>query len=287
MRKKINPLVKYLRCFYVAFEDTIKHDGVEHSGYMAFLGLLSLFPFLIFLVSIAGMIGLFDVGSEFVAFLFKTLPSGFMKALEPRINEIVSGPPLNLLTLAIIGVIWTASSSVEGLRTALNKAYRVATPPSYVLRRLRSIVEFFVLTLGIIVGMSLIIFIPVITEKFKQLFILEFLWGYLRYGLSSAIFFLVVALLYYVLPNIKQKFVSVFPGSVVVVILWTISASGFSIYLENFHQVNLVYGSLGGFIVALLFFYITALIFIYGAELNYHFEKARGHKIVVKDKIKK
>ena len=90
---------------------------------------------------------------------------------------------------------------------------------------------------------------------------------------------MVVCISYYVLPNIRQKWIAVVPGALCVVILWFVSGVLFSGYLSNFNQVNIIYGSLGGLIAALLFFYITAMIFVYGAEFNYHIEQAMGHKI--------
>jgi membrane protein len=97
--------------------------------------------------------------------------------------------------------------------------------------------------------------------------------------------FVVVSFAYYVLPNIKQSFHSVAPGAALVTLMWIGSARLLSTYLSHFQQVNLIYGSLGGFIAALLFFYISNIIFIYGAEFNYLLMKALGEKIVQKEAV--
>src|SRR3989338_10788634 len=138
--------IKILR---VALVDTIRQDGVEHAGYLAFLSILSIFPFLIFLISIIGHFGGEQVGPKAIFNIINSLPKEVVESLMPRIAEIISGPPQSFLTLAIIGVIWTASSSVEGLRTILNRAYRVHLPPPYLLRRLINIIEFFIITFSI------------------------------------------------------------------------------------------------------------------------------------------
>ena len=75
------------------------------------------------------------------------------------------------------------------------------------------------------------------------------------------------------LPNKKNKMSDVAPGALLVVILWTITAVGFSYYINNFQQVNIIYGSLGGVIISLLFFYVVNLCLIYGAEFNYTLKK--------------
>jgi membrane protein len=87
-----------------------------------------------------------------------------------------------------------------------------------------------------------------------------------------------------ILPNVKQTFISVSPGASVVILLWFIIGNIFSLYLSKFEQVNIIYGSLGGIIAFLLFIYLTAMIFIYGAELNYRLQRAKGGKIILKAK---
>ena len=83
---------KTLLCLlYKAGVNTVHHDGVEHAGYLAFLGLLALFPFLVFIVALAGFLGEGQAGSEFIRLIFSQLPSGMVIALKPRIAEIISG----------------------------------------------------------------------------------------------------------------------------------------------------------------------------------------------------
>ncbi len=280
---------KLWTCFKDAFMDTIQHDGIEHAGYLAFLAILSLFPFLVFLVALAGFLGQLDIGARFVEIVLGHMPHKVIIALQPRIVEIVSGPPQGLLTVAIIGAIWTASSTVEGMRTALNRAYRVATPPAYIWRRLLSIIQFLVLTALILLLMLLVILIPVIWQMLPisddvESFIRP-LWRYISYGMLPLALFCFVTLFYFVLPNIKQRWAAVLPGAVIVVIAWMIAGRLVVEYLSDFNQVNLIYGSLAGIIGALLFFYVMSTIFIFGAELNYHIERALGHRIEQKEPV--
>lgn len=280
---------KILYCAWKALVDTIDHDGVEHAGYLAFLALLALFPFLVFIAALAGFIGESAIGERFITLVLSNLPTEVATALKPRMEEIVSGPPQGLLTLAIVGAVWTSSSAVEGLRTILNRAYRVATPPAYILRRLLSIAQIFVLTGIIIVSMSLLIFVPLVWQQMQVSFpieeVLSPFWAYIQYGSITLILFLAIALLYFILPNIRQTWRSVAPGALVVVVGWIGTGMLLSIYLSHFQQVNVIYGSLGGIIVALLFFYIVSMIFIYGAEFNYRIERSLGHRIEQKEPV--
>lgn len=281
---------KIWRCISRAAYDTVmKHDGIEHAGYLAFLGLLALFPFLVFLFSVIGFLGQGQSGAEFISSLLQTLPYDITVAIRPRIIEIISGPPQGLLTVSILGAIWTASSAVEGIRTVLNRAYHVATPPAYWFRRLLSIAQLIMFTSIVIAGMLLVVTMPLIFQQIERFMAIDFtdemqqkLGDFLLY-VTIFMLFIAVSFIYYLLPNIKQRITFVVPGAALVVILWMGAAKLFTAYLSNFNQVNLIYGSLGGIIAALVFFYICNVIFIFGAELNHQIIELLGLRVVEKD----
>ena len=286
MFKKPRPKINYyfhkyflipLKIFRKSLIDTIRHDGIEHAGYLAFLSILSFFPSLIFLIAVIGFFGESAIGTDFLHKIISGLPSEMSRGLTPRINEIISGPSDGYLTIAIIGVIWTASSSVEGCRTILNRAYRVAFPPPYILRRLVSIFEFFIIIFVIISGILIFVIVPVLLKYFEKQFSIkleiDYDFFYLRQLAIFAILTASTSVLYYALPNAKQKISQTIPGSILAVILWVTLVDFFSLYLENFDQMNFVYGSIAGVIISLMFFYLISLVFIFGAEFNYNFHR--------------
>ena len=294
--KFITEIIHALRLIVYSFGRAIKeavvdHDGIEHAGYLAYLSMLSIFPFLVLVVVVLGYLGEGEVGSAFIQQLFEQLPPKAVAALRPRIEEISAGPPDGLVTLSIIGAIWTASSAVEGLRTVLNRAYHVSTPPAYIFRRLLSIVQLLIFTSVIISGLLLMVFAPLLQTKLQLwLGILPQEDGELRIGewlvsFSAVLMFFVVANLYYILPNIRQSLRDVVPGACVTVVLWVVAAKGYSYYLSTFNQVNLIYGSLGGIIASLIFFFIINLCMIIGAELNYQLAAAFGATLEEKEHI--
>lgn len=287
LRKRLKNL---FFCLYKAGENTVNHDGVEHAGYLAFLGLLALFPFLVFLAALAGVFGEDFVNTKLVNLIITNLPADVVIALQPRILEITTGPSQGLLTLAILGAIWTSSSAVEGLRTVLNRAYHVHTPPNYLLRRLLSIAQLIVLTVIIIIGMALLVVWPLIWQylQFFLPFDIAQITSHisnLSYIIGALLLFFVVSSLYYVLPNVKQTWVSVFPGAALVVIGWMSAAQLMTLYLARSDQVNIIYGSLGGIIAALLFFYILGVIFIYGAEFSFLLKRTSGERIEEREEV--
>lgn len=283
-------ILQFFRILWNALVNTINHDGIEHAGYLAFLGLLSLFPFLVFLMAITGFIGENLAQSELIDLIVSNLPTHVVEGLRPRMLEIITGPSQSLLTVAILGAIWTSSSSVEGLRTVLNRAYRVHTPPSYFFRRLLSIGQLIVLTIIVIFVMVLLILLPVAWEYLQNFLNLDavIVSTQLRnigYIISALLLFFAISSLYYVLPNVKQTWVSVFPGAALVVVLWMAAARLLAYYFSHFQQVNLIYGSLGSVIAALLFFYTLAVILILGAEFSYLLKRYTGEQIEEKEEV--
>ena len=281
-------MLNYIKIFYQAAVNTIHHDGIEHAGYMSFMNFLSLFPFLIFIVSFAGFIGETRFGIDFINILLDNLPTYLISGIKPRIEEIVSGPPQGLLTLSILGAIWTSSSSVEGLRTILNRVYCIKNPPAYLLRRFLSIFQFLILSAIIILSMIILLILPMIYEilinfmseearkTITSLLYIDFfkpVWGMLRSLILFINLFLVVSLLFVLLPNAKITFKSVIPGSIIVVFLWILTGTVVASFIRSYEQVSIIYGRLGSIIIAMFFFYIINLTFIYGAEVNYLLKK--------------
>jgi membrane protein len=276
--------------FYRAGDNLVDNYGLEVAGYLTFLVLLALFPYLVLMVSAAGVVGQGETGRELIALLLQNLPSDAVATLRPRIEEIISGPPQNLLTFAILGAIWTSSSAVEAVRGVLNRAYKVRKPPNYYLRRLLSIAQIFILTFILLAVMLVFVLAPIAIAKIQYytgltipLELSTFFTSYFKY-ITIGVLFAVIAILYYVLPNIKQSFLAVAPRAALVVLLWVGAVSVVSFYINDISNVTLIYGSLSGFIATLIFFYVMNVIFIYGAEFNHELMVMLGKRIVEKER---
>lgn len=274
---------KIFKVHYRAILNLVNHDGVEHSGYMAFITLLSFFPFIIFIMAITSSAGKFEYGRELIFSITNLIPSDLIQAINPRIQEIMDSPPTSLLTISIISIIWTSSSTVEGIRTILNKIHHKSSPPPYLWRRMLSILQFLLITAIIIVSMIFLFFVPVVYDWLNQLTHIKpilqvtievigkisgsILANFRHLTFVLTLFFSVL-FLYYSIPNTKMRVKYLIPGAIEVVILWMIGASLLSKYIYLFTQLNIVYGSLAGMIITLVFFYLVHIIFIYGAEIN-------------------
>lgn len=269
----------FFKCLGKAIVRTVEHDGVEHAGYMSFMVLLSLFPFLVFFLVLTSLAGASELGQNFMSILIDSLPDNTTIPIKQRIYEIMRVPPQSLMTLAIIGSIWTASSFVEGLRTILNRVYHISSPPPYLWGRLMSIAQFFIISVILSFAMFILVIVPIGLAKIPA--IVDAIQGYsifLAYWRSVLVFiclFVTVVLLYYIIPNGKVQIKEVLPGAFLTVVLWMISGHLLSRYIVYYNQLNVVYGSLGSIIITLIFFYVINMLFIYGAVFNYLYYRGK------------
>ena len=255
-----------------AFKRMMAEDGLMAAGHIAFTAFLSLFPFLIFLTAMVGFLSTAEDVPKMVDLLFIFMPPEIAETMVPVISEVINVKPGGLLTFGFFGTIWVASSGIESLRIALNRAYGVQKKRPFWQRRLQSIL-FIGLAAFLIFFMSLmVLFSPVLWNLAEPILhfslVQEIVFNLTRYG--SALLVLVGALLilHRFLPHVKQKTIMLLPGVLFTTIMFLLGGTGFSIYIANFGNYSITYGSLGSIVMTLIFFYLTAILFIFGAYLN-------------------
>lgn len=250
----------------------VDDDGMMIAGSIAFTALFALFPFLIFLTTLAGEIGQDAAVREFVELSLARLPEEVSAVIRVPIEEVISTRRTGLMTVSIVTALWLASSGLEALRTGLNLAYGIDEPRAIWWRRLQSVVLTVVFSISIILVMIVEIAGPILWSYMEQLADMPWFWQWLYEGLGHTLaillFYLVIVLLYRVLPNRRLAWLEILPGAAVTVLLWLGLARLFSYYLQNLGRFTWTYGSLGGIVITLLFFYLSAAIFIFGAEIN-------------------
>jgi membrane protein len=247
-------------------------EGLELSGYIAFAAFLSLFPFLIFLATLAGFLGDRETANEFIQAMFHFMPKDVAETLAPAVREVVGVRERGLLTLSILTTLWFASSGVEALRSGLNRAYKVGEERSIWWLRLQSIAVVIVSAVITFFLSLAVIFGPLVWRLFgsdiDDLLETRLVFTTMRYLVAVVLLVGALLLLHRSLPNTTQRFAHVLPGVCVTAVLWLTGASLFSWYVGNLANYALFYGSLGGVAITLVFFYLTAIIFIFGAEFN-------------------
>lgn len=250
----------------------LEHEGFELSGYIAFTAILALFPFLIFLTALAGFVGDAQSADRVISTLFEMAPSEVAEVLAPILRDVLTQQHGGLMTISILFALWTASSGVEALRTLLNRCYGVRETRAIWRTRPESVVIVIAgASLALVLSVALVLG-PVIWKVVTEFLLVGdawFLpWVAVRYGLAAVLVAVCLIGLHRMLPNCHQPMRRVWPGAATTALLWLATAALFSVYVDNFASYSVTYGSLGGVIMTLMFFYISAIIFAFGAELN-------------------
>jgi membrane protein len=253
--------------FLVGLKDEYARDNVgDAAAAVTYAGVLALFPFLLFLVSLASVVIDPQQAESIVTQLGSVAPAQVTQILGDRIRDLGRGSSPGLLTLGALGAIWAASAGIQALMRALNITYGVKEGRPFWKVKLIAIGMTIVagaLALAAAVG---IILTPVVAD---------FIGGpvgtairLLRFPIAGLVMMFLWAVLYYVLPDVEQKFKFITPGSVGGVVLWVLASWGFSAYVANFGKYDATYGSLGGIIVLLLWMWISSQVMLLGAESN-------------------
>lgn len=273
-----------LSAIWGALIHMLDDGGTLLAGHIAFVSLFALFPFLIFLTTLAGEFGQGVAAETFVDLGFGAIPPEVQAAIGPAVNEVLAGGRQGLMTASILAALWAVSSAFEATRYALNLAYDVKRTRAIWWQRLQSLLMVLIFAIFIIVAMVIVIAAP-FAWSLAEFFELEPIkwqaaYRFVRFGLSVVLMLGFVLPLYRWLPNRKLGTVEVLPGAVLAVVVWLVAGSLYSWYLLNLSKFTVTYGSLGGIIATLLFFYITAMILIFGAEVNAARRRQRGNLLL-------
>ncbi|BAM46735.1 YihY/virulence factor BrkB family protein [Amphibacillus xylanus] len=248
------------------------------SAQLSYFFLLSLFPLLIFSVAIASYLPIDYM--RILEMMSNYIPVEAMQLIENFLLETVESTGGGLLSIAIIGTIWSASNGINAIMRALNKAYDVEENRPFILGRLIAISLLISVLLIIVVALLLPIFgrmIGVYIFSFfgaSEQFIT--VWNNLRWIISSSIFFIGFLYLYRMAPNTKVYLKDAVWGALFTTIGWQISSYGFSLYVNTMGNYSATYGSLCGVIILMLWFYISSIIIIVGGEINAIIADKRG-----------
>lgn len=269
----MDKLVAFGKFLIKAIANFNKHDGMVMAGHLAFLGMLALFPFIIFLVSLAGTIGQSTAGTDALQAMFEGMPADVAVVLRGPIEQMVSTSGKGIMTFSIIGALWVSSSAIDAARLAILRAYSSVTRRPYLRRRAEGLLLVILSASSIILGMTALVFGPVIWQAIVKFSPIDadwnFLWNLIRLSVSFGLIFGALSLAYLVLrPRSLKMAGPVAPGAIAALILWMLVANGFSIYLKYFGNYDVTYGSLAGAMIALMFFYFISVGFIIGAEIN-------------------
>ncbi|QLK86383.1 YihY/virulence factor BrkB family protein [Staphylococcus sp. 17KM0847] len=247
-----------------------KDDASGLAAQLAYYFMLSLFPMLIFILS---LVPLFNIDRDtFIQQISDNAPADAASIITSIIDDIMGNANSGILSVGLILTLWTASNGMTALMNAFNVAYDVEDSRNFIVSKLLSV--FFTLALGITLPLTLVLF--TFGQQIGNLLFgplgldeqIRWIFSLVRTALPVIAILVVFTVLYTAAPNVKIKLKSVLPGALFATVVWVLGTLAFGYYVSNFGNYSKTYGSIGGVIVLMLWLYITGFILIIGAEIN-------------------
>ncbi|HML15234.1 MAG TPA: YihY/virulence factor BrkB family protein [Xanthobacteraceae bacterium] len=277
----------YLRIPLDAFAHFLAADGWAIASYIAFAVLAAMFPFLILVNALAVVIGSSDLGVEAGRILLGAWPREVAAPIAGDVQQVQTAVQnagqSRAVAVGAILAVYFASNGIESLRIGLNRAYNVMETRSWWLLRAESIFYVLVSAIAILVVAVLVVLAPLLVETVVRhvqwLEPLDRFGTAARLAVASAVLVIALLLLHLYLPAGRRHVRQILPGVVVTIALWLAGGAGFGLYLAQYaNRYVTTYAGLASAMIALVFLYLSAAIFLYGAELNAAILRARHHR---------
>ncbi len=256
-----------------AFREFNLDDGWAISSHIALSALMAFFPFLLVLTALAGIFGSRELANQAADILLETWPEQVAGPIALEVHSVLTSAQANVLTTGALLAVFFSSSGVEGLRTGLNRAYSVVEERSWWLLRIESIAYVIVGAVTLLAFSFLVLFAPLIWRTMLRYAPgLEAFSGTVtltRFAVAGLVIVVALVIVHLWLPAGRRTVREIAPGVVVTLVLWLVSGAVFGRYLAEFaFTYATYYAGLASVMIALVFLYLTAAIFIYGGELN-------------------
>ena len=264
-----------------AFYTFLADDGWAIASHIALSTLMAMFPFLIVLTSLAGFFGSKELADQAATLLLQTWPTQVADALSGEVHDVLMTTRTGVLTIGAVLAVYFASNGVEALRVALNRAYAVVEPRRWYWLRLESIGYTLVAAFTALAMAFLIVLGPLIIEAVRRHIPLvvesnEQFLNVARYGITVTALTIALFILHAWLPAGRRSFLQILPGIVFTFLASLVSGIVFGQYLARFaNNYVTMYAGLASVIIALVFLYFIAAIFVFGGELNAAIIKSR------------
>lgn len=255
-----------------ALQRLFADEATSLAGNIAFRTLFSIFPFLIFLTALAGFFGNEALAEKIVSFLLSVAPAQLISPVAKEIHSILTVPRTGLLSLSALLTIWSAMSGVDSIRVGLNRAYGLQENRKLYWLYGQSVLFVIGSAIVLLAVSVLLVFAPValkILHHYAPSFQNNLATlNMLRYPVATILLIGALQLAHRILPAKQQKGFQVLPGVLLTVVVWVVLSSLFSYYLVTFNTFASTYSSLSGIFGAMFFLYLSALVLIFGGEVN-------------------
>jgi membrane protein len=268
------PLSELLKRTY---NEILTDNCLGMAAQLAYYFVLALFPALVFAVALASYFP-YDVLARAVEALAPIAPPEVVSLMKKQIAALAASESGGLLTIGVLGALWSSSAAMVATMDTLNRAYDIEEGRPWWKVRLLAIALTIGLAFFILIGFTLVIAGPELASTVADEAGLgrafEVTWLVLQWPLIFALVALGIAIVYYVAPDAEQEWIWITPGSLLATALWLIVSLGFRYYVSNFGDYNATYGTLAGAVVLLFWLYLSGLAILIGGEVNAEIEHA-------------
>ena len=269
------------------FKELLDDNCLGLSAQLAYYFFLSLFPALLVVVTLTSFFPYHVLDSILVSF-GRFTPPDVLAIVRTQIDQIKQGGNVGLLTFGVLGALWSSSSAMMAIIDTLNRAYGVKEGRSWWKTQVLAVILTLAMSVFVLVSFTLVIAGPEIAEHVAVRVglgpVFAWTWKILQWPVVFLLISQGFAMVYYLAPDVEQRWPWILPGAHIATLLWLGISLGFRFYIVNFGNFNKMYGSIGAVIVLLLSFYLSGFVLLFGAELNSEIEhaspygKAEGEK---------
>jgi membrane protein len=259
------------------FKETVEDNCLGLAAQLAYYFFLSVFPALLVVVALTSVFPQ-HLLEQILAWFGSFTPPDVLQIVSTQIHLITTSGHTGLLTFGVLGALWSSSSAMTATIDTLNRAYGIHEARSWWKVQLLAIVLTIIMSIFVLVGFTLVVAGPEIAENIAVRhglgLVFEWSWKILQWPVIFLLISQGFAVVYYLAPDAEQRWPWILPGAHLATALWLLLSLGFRFYVTHFGEYNKMYGAIGGVIVMLLWFYLSGLVLLFGAELNSEIEHA-------------
>jgi membrane protein len=260
------------------YHETMSDDAQGLASQLAYYFFLALFPALLCVLAVASFFPLQNFTDDVTRFLGPVVPREVIGIIRQEMAKIAEGHHGGLLTIGLLGALWSSSSAMVSVIGAMNRAYDIDESRPWWNVRLTAIALTVALAVFIVLAFGLILAGPQLADLLARHYafgsIFVWTWKIVQWPLAFLMAVVAIGMVYYFAPDAEQLWVWITPGSLVATILWVLGSLAFRYYAVNFGDYEATYGAIGGVILLLLWFFLTGLVIVIGAEMNAEIEHA-------------
>ena len=260
------------------YKDAMEDDAFGLAAQLAYYFFLALFPAILCVIAIASFFPLQNFTDEIVTSLGRFAPKEMLTLVQEQMVRLAGGNNSGILSIGLLGAIWSSSAAMVAIINAMNKAYDIEEGRPWWKVRILAIVLTTGLAIFIVLSFGLILGGPQLADWIAARFALGevFVWSWkiLQWPIAFALVVTGIGLVYYFAPDAEQDWAWITPGSLVATVLWLLGSLAFRYYVVSFADYQSTYGAVTGVILLLLWFYLSGLVIVLGAEISAEIEHA-------------